>query len=169
MMLSFIKSSAAIEPQTLINSDSAPSMADNVFGEQPVTEPLNSRVATIGYDDMTPLDDLGTVSVMFAMQMSAVIIMLLGYCCSCTTGSMCCKRLGNNLQHFALWGSLINLIMVCYLPVVIATFISVVGLQWDSQEKQTAVRANNIWTLFMLFSWLLCPLLLFFMLYRNRK
>ena len=144
-------------------------MADNVFGEQPVTEPLNSRVATIGYEDMTPLDDTGTVSVMFAMQISAAIIMLLGYCCHRVTGSMCCKRLGINLQHFTLWGSLINLIMVCYLPVVFATFISVVGMHWDSKENESAVRANNIWTLFMLFSWLLCPLLLYGILFKNRK
>jgi len=125
-------------------------------------------MATMGYEDMTPLDDLGTVSTLFAMQLAVIVIMLIGFCCHCTTGSMCCKRFSSNLKHFALWGFLINLIVVAYLPVTTATFISIVGLQWDGADEQ-AVLLNNVWTIFILHAWLLCPLLLFIMLFKNRK
>ena len=97
LLIAYIKSAASIEPQSLINSDSAPTMADNVFGEQPISEPFNSRVATIGYENMTPLDDLSTVTTMFAMWIFAIIFMLLGFCCHSCSGSMCCMRLGSNL------------------------------------------------------------------------
>jgi len=77
---------------------------------------------------MTPLDELGTVSVTFAMFTFGIIIMLMSYCCHSATGHMCCRRTGANLQGYLLWGSIINLILVFYLPVLTATFISTVGL-----------------------------------------
>ena len=56
--------------------------------------------------------------------------------------------------------------MIYYLPVLISTFISLVGMQWEIRTY--AATANNIWTIFMLQSWLLMPPLLFFVIYRNR-
>ena len=56
--------------------------------------------------------------------------------------------------------------MIYYLPVLISTFISLVGMQWETNTS--AATANNIWTIFMLQSWLLMPPLLLFVIYRNR-
>ena len=145
-------------------------MADNVFGKQPMSEPLNERVETLGYEDMTPLDTVGTASVLFTIWACGIIIMLICYCCSCATGSMCCRRCGNNLQSVTLWGSLINLVLVFYLPVMVATFISTIGLRWkDAGDSELAVAENNFWTVFMLNFWLICPILVFIMLWRSRK
>lgn len=47
-----------------------------------------------------------------------------------------------------LWGTLINIIMIYYLPVLVSTFISIVGMQWETNT--TAATANNVWTIFML-------------------
>ena len=142
-------------------------MADNVFGEQPETEPLNDRIATLGYEDMTPAAEIGTVSVMFAMQIGGVCILFFSYFCHKKTGSMLAERFGMNMQQFVLWGTLINLIMIYYLPVLISTFISVVGMQWETNSS--AAVGNNIWTLFMLHCWVICPPMLFFVFYRNRN
>ena len=57
--------------------------------------------------------------------------------------------------------------MLYYLPVLISAFISLVGMQWE--ENTSATTANNVWTIFMLYSWLLMPPLLLYVLYRNRK
>jgi hypothetical protein len=142
-------------------------MSDNVFGEQPETEPLNDKVAQLGYDDMTPAAEIGTVSVMFAMQVGGALVMFISYFCHKKTGSMLAERFKLNMQQFVLWGTLINLIMINYLPVLISTFISVVGMQWD--EDTSAATANNVWTIFMLQSWLIAPPLIFLVLYRNRQ
>lgn len=142
-------------------------MADNVFGEQPETEPLNDRLAMLEYDDMTPVAEIGTVSVMFAMQIGGVFILFFSYFCHRKTGSMLAERFQMNMQQFLLWGTLINLIIINYLPILISTFISVVGMQWE--DSSSAAVGNNIWTIFMLESWLLCPPLLFFVLYKNRQ
>ena len=56
--------------------------------------------------------------------------------------------------------------MLYYLPVLISAFISLVGMQWETNTS--AATANNIWTIFMLQSWLLMPPLLLFVLYRRR-
>lgn len=79
---------------------------------------------------------------------------------------MLAERFADNMQSFSLWGSIINLILVSYLPVCISMFISVVGLQWE--DINSAVRLNNIWTIFMLNAWLLCPVVLFCVIFKNR-
>jgi len=58
-----------------------------------------------------------------------------------------------------LWGSLIDLIMINYLPVTTSMFISVVGLQW-SDDIPTSIILCNIWTLITLHAWLICPVVL---------
>ena len=69
-----------------------------------------------------------------------------------------------------LWGTLINLILIAYLPTMISMFISTVGLQWeDTGDYSSAIMYNNLWTIFMLNTWLLCPLVLFIVFYRNRN
>ena len=71
------------------------------------------------------------------------------------------------MRNFVLWGTLINLIMINYLPVIVSTFISIVGMQWEVDTS--AATANNVWTILMLQSWMLCPPLMFIVLYRNRN
>ena len=68
-----------------------------------------------------------------------------------------------------LWGTLINLILVAYLPTTMSMFISTIGLQWeDTGDYENAILANNVWTIFMLNVWILCPLILFIVFYKNR-
>ena len=62
---------------------------------------------------------------------------------------------------------MIDLILMAYMPVCVAMFISTVGMQWE--EMNSAVLLNNLWTIFMLHAWLLCPVFMFIVLYRNRK
>ena len=116
---------------------------------------------------MTPIAEIGTVSTMFAMQLGGTIIMFIGYYCHKSTGSMLAERFNLNMRNFVLWGTLLNLIMINYLPVLVSTFISVVGMQWETDTN--AALASNIWTLLMLHIWLICPPLMFVVLYRHRN
>lgn len=165
--LSTMKDATAVEPSEKLKPDEAPSISDNVFGEQPESEPLNDRLATIGYESMTPAAEVSTVSTMFGMQLGGVLIMFISHFGHKQMGSMLAERFKLNMQNFVLWGTLINLIMIYYLPVLISTFISVVGMRWETDT--TAALANNIWTLMLLQSWLLCPPLMFLVLYRNKN
>lgn len=115
---------------------------------------------------MTPLSEIGTISVLFQIQMGFLVIYLICTFCHRKIGSMLAERFADNMQSFSLWGSIINLILVSYLPVCISMFISVVGLQWE--DINSAVRLNNIWTIFMLNAWLLCPAVLFCVIFKNR-
>ena len=64
-----------------------------------------------------------------------------------------------------LWGSFINLILIAYLPVMVAVFISVVGIKWEGADGPT--MGSNIWSIFMMNAWLIAPLLLFIIFMRN--
>ena len=141
-------------------------MAETVFGKVPPSEPLNDQIATIGYDNMTPLSEVGTISVLFQIQMGCLVIYMISTFCHNKIGSMLAERFADNMQSFSLWGSIINLILVAYLPICISMFISVVGLLWD--DINSDVRLNNIWTIFMLNAWLLTPAILFFVIFKNR-
>ena len=65
-----------------------------------------------------------------------------------------------------LWGNMIDLVLVTYMPVTTALFIGLVGLQW---EDETNLLGQNFWNVFMLYTWLLCPLLFMVLLCKNRE
>ena len=65
--LASIKDAVAVEPSDKLKPNGAPDIHENAFGEQPETEPLNDRIATLNYDSMTPAAEISTVSTMFAM------------------------------------------------------------------------------------------------------
>ena len=64
----------------------------------PPSDPLNTGMASLGYNSMEPISELGTVSVIFAMQIGAIFLMLGAYVYSQVTGSMLAERIGTNLQ-----------------------------------------------------------------------
>jgi hypothetical protein len=90
--LASLKEASTIEPSDHLLPEGKPSMADNVFGEQPESQPLNDRLATLGYEDMTPAAEIGTVSVMFGLQVGGALILFFSYFCHKKTGSMLAER-----------------------------------------------------------------------------
>ena len=92
-VLASIKEVATVEPSDKLRPDGVPDMHNNVFGEQPETLPLNDGFATIGYEDMTPAAEIGTVSTMFAMQIAGATFLFLSYFCHKKSGSMLALRL----------------------------------------------------------------------------
>ena len=96
--LASIKEAASAEPSDKMRPKGKPTMAKNVFGEQPETEPLNDRIATIGYEDMTPAAEIGTVSVMFASQIAGALILYFCLFCHNKTGSMLSRVIARNLK-----------------------------------------------------------------------
>ena len=131
-------------------------MSDNVFGEMPVTGPLNDRLATLGYDSMAPIAETETVSVILTMTLIGFIIMLSSLCCYCKCGSMLAGRWVANVGGFIFWGAIINLVLVYYLPVLTAAFISNVGMYWEAGGK--AATYTNVWTMLLLNIWVVFPL-----------
>jgi len=65
---------------------------------------------------------------MFATEIAGIFLLLVSLFLSSKCGSALAERCGVNLQQVCLWGSLIDLIMINYLPVTTSMFISVVGL-----------------------------------------
>ena len=96
--LSMINDAASIEPSDKFNNDEVDaSMSDNVFGDMPISEPLNDRLATLGFDSMTPTGEIGTISVQFAMQLGGIIVLLICVAVHRRSGSMLCLRWSQNL------------------------------------------------------------------------
>lgn len=79
---------------------------------------------------------------------------------------MLAKLWANNIGDFILWGTIINLVMINYLPVIMATFISSIGMQWN--DINNAVLLTNLWTILMLSIWITCPVLMILIFLRNR-
>lgn len=157
-----------MDPEEAVSDAASESMAENVFGgDLPLSEPLNDEIATIGYDNTAPLAEVGTVSVIFMINVGLLVLMLLAAFCHNKIGSMASERVKQNFESFALWGSILDVILMAYLPVCVAMFVSTVGMQW--QETNGSVVLSNMWTIFMLHAWILCPIFLFIVLFRNRK
>ena len=55
-----------------------------------------------------------------------------------------------------------------FLPVLMSCLISVVGMNWD-YEPTGAQIWTNIWTVLMLSVWLLVPIVMVVILFKNRK
>ena len=64
------------------------SSTEVVFGEMPITEPLNDRIATIGFHDMNPVSRIGPVSIAFLSQVASLVIVLVCFFCHNKIGSM---------------------------------------------------------------------------------
>ena len=139
-----------------------------VFGEVPDTEPLNDRLRQLGYTNMHPVSNLGTVSGLFLMEVIGLLIMMFSYFCHNKTGSMLASRIGINMKSFFLWGTMINIVMMAYLPMLMATFISCVGMQWG-EEVDTPMLLSNLWTIFMMCSWIAGPVFLFIIFAYRRE
>ena len=99
-----------------------------MFGEIPTTEPLNDRLATIGYDNMTPIAEISTVSFEFFIIVFGVISMFILFIWNKKGNSMLAGLWKDNFGDFVLWGTIINVILANYLPVLTPTFISCVGV-----------------------------------------
>jgi hypothetical protein len=167
IFLSSMRSASSVDTEDMTTDDGKPTADEDVYGEEPVSEPLNDNIAAIGFPSMDASPKIAKVSVMFAMQAGGILILLFSYFGHRRTGSMLADRVGLNLQKLCLWGTLINLIMLNYLPVTVALFINVVGFEWN-QRADSFVIFKNTWTLFMISAWIACPLFLMIQLYRKR-
>lgn len=76
------------------------------------------------------------------------------------------ERCFKNVGGFVFWGALINLVLIYYLPGLVATFITLVGMAW--YQGGMASTMTYVWALLMLNVWVMCPLIMLAMLYRNR-
>ena len=128
LMLSEMKSAASIEPSGLLNTDGSPTVLQNMFGEIPSTEPLNDRLATIGYENMTPIAEISTSSFEFFIIVFGIISMFILFIWNKKGNSMLAGLWKDNFGDFVLWGTVINVILANYLPVLVATLISCVGV-----------------------------------------
>ena len=113
------------------------------------------------------MSEISTVTVMFFLEIVTLLLLIFSYCCHKTTGSLLAERLGLNLSSFSFWGGLINIIMANFLPVLIACFIGLIGIRWD-EDVPTAVILTNIGTIFFLHCWILFPMIMYCIMWKNR-
>ena len=167
ILLSIVWEAATIEPHMLLMQTCPPvSIPEGFFGHLHETEPLNDRVVTLGYDTMTPISEVGTVSILFMILTVAFLVFAISYCIHRKKQhSFTAERMKWNFGFMVLWGSFLNLILIAYLPVMVAVFISVVGIHWEDSDGPEI--GHDIWAIVMLNAWLIAPFLLFIIFMRN--
>lgn len=80
---------------------------------------------------------------------------------------MFAERIKEVLGSLTLWGGLINLVIQSYLPVCVAMFVGMVGLQWSDLDAMGFY--SNMCVIFLMQSWVLLPAILFVKFYFIRK
>lgn len=128
LILAQIKDAASLEPSDLLSTEGTPSVAENMFGYIPSSGPLNDRLATLGYDSTSPIAEVQTISIELCIAFCGMLLALCFYASTKLRGSALAALWQKNICEFILWGTIINLILVNYLPVLVATFISFVGM-----------------------------------------
>ena len=166
IFLATIKNAASVEPSYLFRSEDDPSIAEMVFGELPESEPLNDRLERMGYLSLIPIDEVESVSVEMMVAVSALIFMILLFYCKSFRRSYLAGIWQEKIGEFVLWGTFIDIITINYLPVITATFISVIGLQWN--DLNSNMLYTNLWTIFMLSCWVSFPIIMLFAIMRER-
>lgn len=169
ILLDTLWEGATMEPGSIFGSTCPPiSIPEGFFGHLHETEPFNDRFATLGYDTMTPVTKLGTTSIIFMILTIGILIFAINVCIHKRRPyNFTAERVKWNFAGFILWGALINLIIVAYLPVMIAVFISIVGVHWSDSDNPEI--GHDIWAIFMLNAWLIAPVLLFIVFMRNQN
>ena len=167
ILLDTLWEGATMEPGSIFGSTCPPiSIPEGFFGKLHETEPLNDRFATLGYDTMTPVTKTGTTSINFMILTIGILIFAINVCIHKRRPyNFTAERVKWNFANFILWGALINLVVVAYLPVMIAVFISIVGLHWEDSDGPEL--GHDIWAIFMMNAWLIAPFLLFIVFMRN--
>ena len=167
ILLDTIWEAATMEPGSILGSTCPPdSIPEGFFGHLHETEPLNDRFATLGYDTMTPVTKTGTTFIIFLILTIGLLIFFINVCIHKRRPyNFTAERYKWNFAGMVLWGSMINLIIVAYLPVLIAVFISMVGIHWADSDKPEI--GHDIWAIFMLNAWVIAPFLLFIIFMRN--
>ena len=167
ILLDTLWESATMEPGSIFGSTCPPdSIPEGFFGHLHETEPLNDRFATLGYDTMTPVTKTGTTAIILLILTIGIVVFFINVCIhSKRPYNFTAERYKWNFAGMVLWGSMINLIMAAYLPVMIAVFISMVGIHWSDSDGPEF--GHDIWAIFMMNVWLIAPVLLFIVFMRN--
>ena len=92
-----IRSAVSVEPTEMLLGEEVTTVLFEVFGETPPSEPLNTHLASIGYTDMIPMDEISTTSVMFATEIFGILLILFSFFVSSKCGSALAERCGVNL------------------------------------------------------------------------
>jgi len=93
-----IRGAVSVEPTEMLIGEEGTAVIYEIFGETPPSEPLNTQMANIGYDDMIPMDEISATSVMFATEIAGILLLLLSLFVSSKCGSALAERCGVNLQ-----------------------------------------------------------------------
>ena len=127
---------------------------------------MNNRLALLDYESMLPLDEVGTVTVELMLFAASLIFSLLLCFCNVSLRSFFAWMWQKMVIELVLWGTIINIMTVNYLPLVTSTFICVIGMQWE--DIDLSVLFINLLILFLLCIWLSFPVVIYFVIVRER-
>ena len=101
------------------------------------------------------------------MQVGLILLTLIGIIVHTTSHKIVADKLQMCLGNLVLWGGLINLVLLSYLPLCISMFVSLIGLRWEDLSSKDFF--NNMCVVVMLYSWVFMPAILFIRLYHSRN
>ena len=140
---------------------------EDYFDELPKRKfALNNRFSNFGYSSMLTLQNMGFTFFILFLQISAMILIVFGFRGRKTSLLSSGYSI---LTDLVLFGYILNLILISYLPILIILLLGVAGIRWEGENVNGQVRFNNVVTLFLTIIHLSMPFILMINLYRNKS
>ena len=126
---------------------------------------MNNRLELLDYEIMK-LEEVGTVTVELMLFAASLIFSLLLCVCNVSFRSFFAWMWQKMVIELVLWGTVINIMTVNYLPLLTSTFMCVIGMQWEDIDLSELFI--NLLILFLLCLWLSFPVVIYFAIVRER-
>ena len=126
---------------------------------------MNNRLEILDYEIMK-LEEVGTVTVELMLFAASLIFSLLLCVCNVSFRSFFAWMWQKMVIELVLWGTVINIMTVNYLPLLTSTFMCVIGMQWEDIDLSELFI--NLLILFLLCLWLSFPVVIYFAIVRER-
>ena len=126
---------------------------------------MNNRLELLDYEIMK-LEEVSTVTVELMLFAASLVFSLLLCFCNVSLRSFFAWMWQKMVIELVLWGTIINIMTVNYLPLLTSTFICVIGMQWEDIDLSELFI--NLLILFLLCLWLSFPVVIYFAIVRER-
>ena len=126
---------------------------------------LNSRFSSFGFTSVITIHNLGVKFLILILEITAVFFIFIGFYWRKTSFIAYIYEI---LTDLVLFGYVLNLLLVTYLPLLIILFIGVAGLKWDGENLSKQILFNNVMTITLLLIHLLIPTVIMVNLYLNK-
>ena len=126
---------------------------------------LNSRYSNFGYTSIVTIQNLGYKFVILFLQTVVIGLLVIAFC---GRRLPCVSKLYDKLRDWILFGLILDLILITYLPILINLFVGVAGIDWLDENLNSQIVFNNVMTIALAMIHLFIPFLIMVYLHSNR-